>query len=247
MINHHPTSDVLAQFVAGNLPASVSVVVASHVELCSECNRAVQALTEQAAIDAFGESIKEQGLRDEPQAAGLEDFSGLDYFDFLNQFGDSDDYADLDDCIEAITAQERDDTNQLPQTVTEIAVGGERIPLPTALKSIALKEWQGMGKLSRSRLALDDGDLRMSLLHIDKGGSVPCHTHKGFEITLLLQGSFTDEMGVYRKGDFVWLDGQHTHQPVTEEGCVCLTVSSDAIHFTQGMSQLLNPIGRFIY
>ncbi|WP_281213919.1 ChrR family anti-sigma-E factor [Shewanella insulae] len=247
MINHHPTSDVLAQFVAGNLPASVSVVVASHVELCDQCNRAVQALTEQAAIDAFGEFSLEEQLGDEPQAAGLEDFSGLDDFDFLNQFGDSDDYADLDDCIEAITAKERDDTHQLPQTVTEIAVGGERVALPTALRSIPLKEWQGMGKLSRSRLALDDGDLRMSLLHIDKGGSVPCHTHKGFEITLLLQGSFTDEMGVYRKGDFVWLDGQHTHQPVTEEGCVCLTVSSDAIHFTQGMSQLLNPIGRFIY
>ncbi|QYK14329.1 ChrR family anti-sigma-E factor [Shewanella rhizosphaerae] len=250
MINHHPNSDVLAQFVAGTLPASVSVVVASHVELCSECTRAVQALTEQAAIDAFGESIKEQGLRDEPQAAGLadisalDDFDGLDDFDTCDQFGDSDEFAD---CINAITALERDDAQQLPQTVTEIAVGGERIPLPTALKSIALKEWQGMGKLSRSRLALDDGDLRMSLLHIDKGGSVPCHTHKGFEITLLLQGSFTDEMGEYRKGDFIWLDGQHTHQPVTEEGCVCLTVSSDAIRFTQGMSQLLNPIGRFIY
>ncbi|QYJ95223.1 ChrR family anti-sigma-E factor [Shewanella spartinae] len=252
MINHHPTSDVLAQFVAGTLPASVSVLVASHVELCSECTRVVQALTEQAAIDAFGESSQE-GSRDASQPAGLADISGLDDvdglddFDTFDQFGDSDDYAGLDDCINAITALERDDTQQLPQTVTEIAVGGERIPLPTALRSIPLKEWQGMGKLSRSRLALDDGDLRMSLLHIDKGGSVPCHTHKGFEITLLLQGSFTDEMGEYRKGDFIWLDGQHTHQPVTEEGCVCLTVSSDAIRFTQGMSQLLNPIGRFIY
>ncbi|QYJ88627.1 ChrR family anti-sigma-E factor [Shewanella halotolerans] len=245
MINHHPNSDVLAQFVAGTLPASVSVVVASHVELCDQCALAVQALTEQAAIDAFGESSQDEAhFGVEPQAAGLEDFSGLDDFDTCDQFGDSDEFAD---CINAITALERDDAQQLPQIVTEIAVGGERIPLPTALKSIALKEWQGMGKLSRSRLALDDGDLRMSLLHIDKGGSVPCHTHKGFEITLLLQGSFTDEMGEYRKGDFVWLDGQHTHQPVTEEGCVCLTVSSDAIRFTQGMSQLLNPIGRFIY
>ncbi|MCG9722810.1 ChrR family anti-sigma-E factor [Shewanella sp. Isolate7] len=237
MINHHPTSDVLAQFVAGNLPASVSVLVSSHVELCAECARSVQRLTQQAAIDAFGE-LADETAGDELLATDLiSELAGEFEFEL----------EDFDECIAAITAEEADDKRQLPQTVTEIAVGGERIALPTALRSIPLREWQGLGKLSRSRLALDDGDLRMSLLHIDKGGSVPCHTHKGFEITLLLQGSFTDEMGEYRKGDFIWLDGQHTHQPVTEEGCVCLTVSSDAIHFTQGMSQLLNPIGRFIY
>ena len=247
MINYHPSSDVLAQFVAGTLPATVSVVVASHVELCDQCALAVQAFTEQAAIDAFGEmSDGEMDITDQTQVVealvdDLDDTLGLSDLSGSNELGDFDDF------IAAITAQESDDKRELPQTVTEIAVGGQRIALPRALKSIALKEWQGLGKLSRSRLALDDGDLRMSLLHIDKGGSVPCHTHKGFEITLLLQGSFSDEMGEYHKGDFMWLNGEHTHQPVTQEGCVCLTVSSDAIHFTQGMSQLLNPIGRFIY
>nr|WP_225310853.1 hypothetical protein [Vibrio fortis] len=36
-------------------------------------------------------------------------------------------------------------------------------------------------------------------------------------------------MGEYHKGDFIWLDGEHTHQPFTKEGCVCLTVSSVSI------------------
>ncbi|ASJ97245.1 MULTISPECIES: ChrR family anti-sigma-E factor [Shewanella] len=253
MINYHPNSDVLAQFVAGTLPASVSVVVASHVELCDQCKLAVQALTEQAAIDVFGEmtdgvtDATEQTQAIEALFDDLDNSLGFEDSLGVSNLNSSTTVDEFDDCIAAITAQESDDTRQLPQTVTEIAVAGQRIPLPGALKSIALKEWQGLGKLSRSRLALDDGELRMSLLHIDKGGSVPCHTHKGFEITLLLQGSFSDEMGEYHRGDFIWLDGEHTHQPVTQEGCVCLTVSSDAIHFTQGMSQLLNPIGRFIY
>jgi putative transcriptional regulator len=64
---------------------------------------------------------------------------------------------------------------------------------------------------------------------------------------LLLQGSFEDEMGTYHAGDFIWLNGKHIHQPVTKTGCVCLTVSSDAIRFVKGVSQLLNPIGQFIY
>jgi putative transcriptional regulator len=64
---------------------------------------------------------------------------------------------------------------------------------------------------------------------------------------LLLEGSFEDEMGSYHEGDFIWLDGKHTHNPVTKEGCLCLTVASDSLHFTQGLTKMLNPIGKFIY
>ncbi|MCG9697086.1 ChrR family anti-sigma-E factor [Shewanella sp. Isolate11] len=229
MIKYHPTSEVLQQFVCGELPASVSVIVASHVEMCSECHQRVQQFTLQQANTVF-ELVDDQ---------------------FKPTLDDSQTLMPLTDdalaMIDTITDEPAQEFSTKVQRVNEIEVAGKRINLPQAMKSIGLKEWQGLGKLSRSRLALDDGDLRASLLHIDKGGSVPTHTHKGFEITLLLQGSFADEMGVYHAGDFIWLDGKHTHQPTTSEGCVCLTVSSDAIHFTQGVSQLLNPIGRFIY
>ncbi|MFQ3312714.1 MAG: putative transcriptional regulator, partial [Colwellia sp.] len=30
-------------------------------------------------------------------------------------------------------------------------------------------------------------------------------------------------------------------------GCLCFTVANDALHFTQGINKLLNPIGSFIY
>lgn len=232
MIKYHPTLAVLQQFAQGSLPVSVSVVVAAHVEMCPECQECVAALTEKLAESELG---TENALA---MAPDLNDFSG---------FSDSEDAEDMALMIAAITDMPVDEEVSLPKTVTELDVSGKRISLPRSMSSIALKEWSGLGKLSRSRLDLDDGELRASLLHIDKGGSVPCHTHKGFEITLLLDGSFTDEMGHYQKGDFVWLDGDHTHQPVTEEGCVCLTVSSDAIRFTQGVSQLFNPIGKLIY
>jgi putative transcriptional regulator len=54
-------------------------------------------------------------------------------------------------------------------------------------------------------------------------------------------------MGTYHEGDFIWLDGKHTHNPITKEGCLCLTVASDSLHFTQGLTKILNPIGKFIY
>ncbi|WP_110456275.1 ChrR family anti-sigma-E factor [Shewanella algidipiscicola] len=247
MIKHHPTSNVLSGFVAGDLPASVAIIVASHVELCRECANHVQQLTEQAAMQAFDMTADDDWLNHQVQ---LGDTSPQHINDIDHDGIESNDMelaCDSRAMIDAITASPAQVKSAVAQTVTEIEVAGQRISLPRAMKSIGLREWQGLGKLSRARLALDDDELRASLLHIDKGGSVPCHTHKGFEITLLLQGSFDDEMGHYTAGDFIWLDGDHTHQPITQEGCVCLTVSSDAIHFTQGMSQLLNPIGRFIY
>ncbi len=237
MIKHHPSPSLLEQFAAGRLPASLSVVVASHIEACGECRKNSLAMTEQAALEAFcdDEMLSDTAFVDRQADTAPPHYAG-----------------DLKDgalaTIEAITELAPGDSTSVPEKVREIDVSGDRLPLPRALNSINLNKWQALGgKLSRSRLALDDDNLKSSLLHIDEGGSVPSHTHKGFEVTLLLQGSYEDEMGEYHQGDFIWLDGKHTHQPVSKEGCVCLIVSSDAMHFTGGLSQLLNPIGRFIY
>jgi putative transcriptional regulator len=104
-----------------------------------------------------------------------------------------------------------------------------------------------VGKLARSRVAIDDGPLRSSLLHIGAGGEIPEHTHTGFEVTLLLDGEFSDEEGSYVPGDFIWQDGSHQHTPLTKDGCLCFTVVSSALHFNKGLSKLLNPIGNLIY
>lgn len=229
MINHHPNLAVLKKFVDSDLDASVLVIVASHIEMCPHCQQQVAQLTQQASLKAF--TYDEQS----DDADWLED-----NFDFT----DSDINLSM---IDAITSMPDEPVHSLPKTVTEIEIDGQRLSLPRAMRSIGLKEWQAMGKVSRSRLDIDDDERKMSLLHIAKDGSVPCHTHKGFEITLLLQGSFEDEMGSYSQGDFIWLDGEHSHTPSSPEGCVCLTVSSDALQFTKGLSQILNPFGRFIY
>jgi len=242
MIKLHPEGPIMSSFVAGTLPVSVSVIIASHVEMCSHCQQEVQLLTEQAANACFGES-QVTSMTDADSKLVDDEFSAFVFEDEL-------DSSELS-MLEAITAalSESDPTTKGVAAVEdkEIEVSGVRFKVPRTLRSIEIRPFQGLGKLSRSRLSLEDGDLRTSLLHIDKGGSVPTHTHKGFEVTLLLQGSFEDEMGTYHAGDFIWLDGKHTHQPVTKIGCVCLTVSSDAIRFTKGVSQLLNPIGQFIY
>ncbi|PMO40849.1 transcriptional regulator [Vibrio splendidus] len=236
MIKHHPNAAILKDFVDGTLADSVSLIVSSHVELCEHCQQQVSMLTAQAADSVF----------ESDTSAFDSDTSGLQLSDsemdaFLSDDGEFD-----FDAIAQITADSSQAIEVTPE-VQQVTVADTTFTIPRALNSVARKDWMNLGKISRARLDFDDEAHHTSLLHIDKDGQVPCHTHKGFEITLLLEGSFEDEMGVYNKGDFIWLDGDHTHQPATKEGCVCLTVSSDALYFTKGVSQLFNPLGKYIY
>lgn len=236
MIKHHPNAAILKDFVDGNLADSVSLIVSSHVELCEHCQKQVSMLTAQAAdsvfesdTSAFENDTAGLKLSDSEMDAFLADNEEFD-FDAIDQIT-----ADLSQAVEVVVEAQQE------------TVSNTTFTIPRALNSVARKDWLNLGKISRARLDFDDESHHTSLLHIDKDGQVPCHTHKGFEITLLLEGSFEDEMGVYNKGDFIWLDGEHTHQPATKEGCVCLTVSSDALYFTKGVSQLFNPLGKYIY
>ncbi|MDP2589464.1 ChrR family anti-sigma-E factor [Vibrio splendidus] len=229
MIKHHPNAAILKDFVDGTLADSVSLIVSSHVELCEHCQQQVSMLTAQAADSVFESDTSRLQLSDSEMDALLSDDEEFDF-----------------DAIDQITADSSQAIEVTPE-VQQVTVADTTFTIPRALNSVARKDWMNLGKISRARLDFDDEAHHTSLLHIDKDGQVPCHTHKGFEITLLLEGSFEDEMGVYNKGDFIWLDGDHTHQPATKEGCVCLTVSSDALYFTKGVSQLFNPLGKYIY
>lgn len=239
MISHHPNHELLTQFVEGKTPISISVVLSAHVEMCTECQKRVADITAAVAQEALG--IEQDDW----------DFDN-DVADFADAIGDEFDNSEFDNSetssiIDLITREPPEQPSQLLETVTEISIAGERVSLPKSLRSILIKEWKGLGKISRARLKLDDESRRTSLLHIGEGGYIPAHTHKGFEITLLLQGSFEDECGRYQAGDFIWLDSSHTHTPVTHEGCVCLTVADDALLFKQGVSQMFNPLGKLIY
>lgn len=216
-MRHHPTHELMSVFASGELPASLSIAVAAHIELCRDCQTLVNRITQQAAQQEFTSLT--------PQQDHEEDFS-----DMIAQITQDDALFEM--------AQASEQT---------IEFKGQYYTLPRALQSLSVQKPQKLGKLTRSRIDLQEGSLKASLLHIEPGGSVPIHTHKGFELTLLLDGEFEDEMGKYQKGDFIWLTGEHEHTPTTTTGCLCFTVSNDALQFTQGISKLLNPIGQFIY
>ena len=230
MIKHHPKFELIQAYVNGDLPASLSMGISIHAEMCPACQQKIAQLTEQVAESSFE---KEANQIENIDAASANEFASDISFDFESMINNITLSSEIDEMVESVS-----------KTIT---FKSKTYQLPTVLNRIELGKTANIGKLSRTRLQLDEAEIHSSLLHINAGGGVPEHTHKGFELTVLLEGSFTDEKGEYVKGDFIMLDTSVKHNPISQEGCLCYTVANDALHFTQGINKLLNPIGNFIY
>jgi putative transcriptional regulator len=72
------------------------------------------------------------------------------------------------------------------------------------------------------------------LLAIEAGRRMPRHTHEGEELTLVLQGSFSDRSSVYAQGDVATADPSIDHQPKAGAGemCLCLSVEDAPLRLT---------------
>ena len=228
MIKHHPKFELIQSFVQGDLPASLSAGIAIHADMCPVCQQKIAQLTEQIAEVSFEEAFLDRFIVD------------------TDNDHKCDETIDFDKMIEGITESDEIDT-RVPSVAKSVQFKDTDYVLPTVLNNMTFGKTAQIGKLARARVQLNEDEIHTSLLHIEPGGGVPEHTHKGFELTVLLAGSFEDEQGQYVKGDFIMLDASHQHHPISPKGCLCYTVANDALHFTQGINKLLNPIGTFIY
>ena len=98
-------------------------------------------------------------------------------------------------------------------------------------------------------LCRDQNNAKVELLRIRPGGTSSTHTHMGDEYTVILEGSFSDEAGLYHKGDFLLRDASHRHTPVAtlDKDCICLAVTEAPIQLTGFFGRLLNPFIRRSY
>ena len=136
--------------------------------------------------------------------------------------------------------------------VTERLGGGAGVPAPpaaaapgasstgdadatvaaTALRDARLR-WlaPGIRHAVLLRGSAEGGTLR--LLRVGPGTALPRHAHRGTELTLVLEGAFSDETGRHGPGDLVEVEGEESHRPVAEEAgdCVCLVATEGRLRF----------------
>jgi len=100
--------------------------------------------------------------------------------------------------------------------------------------------------LRTTQIRTGDRAFEFSLLHIRAGGEIPAHEHRGSEMTLVLQGGFSDDSGTYNPGDFLFRRGAEEHSPraFADEDCICLAVLDAPLRFTGWKYRWMNPFLR---
>lgn len=101
--------------------------------------------------------------------------------------------------------------------------------------------------LQVSRLPIGETRFELALHKIRAGGSAPEHDHRGLEITVVLQGSFSDDEGVYQEGDFIVREPGDVHTPIAtqNEQCICLSACEAPIRMVGPFKRMLNPFISF--
>ena len=107
-------------------------------------------------------------------------------------------------------------------------------------------QWKSLGAGIRQQILESDRSGSLRLLYIPPGKAVPEHSHQGLELTLVLQGAFSDSEGAFRRGDVETAESDLEHQPVAEPGapCICLAATDAPLRFRAMIPRLLQPVFR---
>ncbi len=115
-------------------------------------------------------------------------------------------------------------------------------PLTNLIGSIDKLKWKSIYKGFREfNISLKDSDT-IKLIKMDPGISVPLHSHNGKEYILVIDGSFCDEYGEYKKGDMQINDQKIKHHPIAsnKNGCICLSITERDVIFFGKLGSALN-------
>lgn len=232
MIHHHPPFELVFDFAAGTLPEPVALAMAAHAQMCGACR---------GEIEAF-ELIGGEML------AGIEPASvSADALEAV--------MARLDESESAVSTAA---AGRLP--ASEFATAADRTAppspmtemMPTALlaylgNDLSRLAWRKVGGMFEEiKLPISVKGFKASLMRLKPGSTMPVHTHRGREYTLVLAGGYRDNGSQYGPGDFSLKDPSDVHRPIvdSDEECICLAVLDAPVKLTGIMGRLVNPFLR---
>ena len=91
---------------------------------------------------------------------------------------------------------------------------------------------------------VESGAGSLRLLRIAPGVIIPDHSHLGSELTLILQGSYSDATGNFKPGDLSDADSSLRHRPVvdSDQPCICLIATDQRLLFSGSINRLIQPL-----
>ena len=214
---HHPSESLLLAYAGGSLGEAESIALSTHLTLCPQCRRAV------ASAEAIGGALLED-MEAAPVSA---------------------------DGLKAVLARlEHEQAEPSPATrPTRRSAASDAFPdLPQSLvryaeAALAETGWRRVAPGVQQLRLKTGGSAKARLLRLKPGTLLPEHSHRGSELTLVLSGSYTDELGCFGRGDMAELDDSVTHRPIVDLGqdCVALIVTEAPLKFSGLVARIAQP------
>jgi putative transcriptional regulator len=106
--------------------------------------------------------------------------------------------------------------------------------------------WKPIGMGVKQAILATSDDATARLLFIPAGAAVPDHGHNGTELTLVLKGSFADDVDHFGPGDIEVANEDLDHTPVADigEDCICLAATDAPLKFKGLIPRLAQPFLR---
>jgi putative transcriptional regulator len=215
-IRHRPDDDTLVAYEAGAMREGMSLVVASHQDLCPLCRGLVR------EANGLGRALL-GGL----EAAPLSDGTLAAVLARIDAGSGAE--------PESVPQRRPRTIGGLPATLLPwLPVGLERVPWRALVPGIEHFRFPG----------LDSGEGAVRRLASAPGRTLPHHGHGGTDLTLILRCSFADDVGRFLPGDLADLDPPIQHQPVadTDMACICPIATDARLLFSGVLNRLFQPL-----
>jgi len=212
-IRHHLPESVMAAYSAGTLPEAYSLVVACHVSICDACRATL------SSYDAVGGAL----LQDTDTVV-ISDDALAKTMALIAEMP-------MDEPVGKSAGSEVRDP-LFPQPLQDYVGGG-----------VDDVKWKRVGGGVRQAILADSEGATARLLYIPAGMAVPDHGHRGLELTMVLQGAFSDEVDRFKRGDVEVGNEDLEHTPIADAGedCICLAATDAPLVFNSFLPRLLQP------
>ena len=226
-IKHHLDEATLVSYAAGAMSQAMALVTACHISMCPTCRERL------AHSEAMGGVLLENLSPADVSEDALQTL--LDCIDEEPDLG-----AELLDCTQHNETESRTHTYDkgIPHALGDY-IGG----------SLDNVEWKRIvpGVYFYDLPCKSERGGVSRLLRIAPGKAMLPHSHDGNELTLILQGSFSDEIGRFTVGDIADLDNEVEHQPLVDSDvdCICLIATDAPLKFSTLLGKIVQPMTGF--
>ncbi|WP_199610680.1 ChrR family anti-sigma-E factor [Flocculibacter collagenilyticus] len=237
MSSCHPSTNLISQFANGELDDVMSIMLSAHIDHCEQCHTLLDNTEAELADEVFANSALVEPMSG--SAHLLPSQSALSSLDVMSM---------LDEVVERPAPNVKDE--HLDPASLIINIHGREVKIPKVVSSLSARSgpWTRVtDKLWRSPVTVHGQPYQIDFIYMEAGGTIPKHTHRGNEVTLVLDGDFADENGTYGPGAMITCNDKDNHTPYSNTGCLCLAAIDAPLHFVSGFARLLNPFSNLFF